>query len=206
MWDTKKLLFETFVTPVILYGCEVWGCNISRESWKMIEHIHKRFITYKLKIKINTPYPILLIEVGLSPIESLAMTRLLLYKQKINNMGDHRLPKLAFNSIQKHLRIKRGWYKDTRAWLNYWERRNKDLEDKRGLRYYKGVINPTLKDQKYLSVLTSSKKKINISKIRTNSHELHIKIGRWKITKTSWVKRMSISMRIWTLRMKNTSS
>ena len=30
------------------------------------------------------------------------------------------------------------------------------------LRYYKEVINPTLEDQKYLSVLISTKKKINI--------------------------------------------
>ena len=35
----------------------------------------------------------------------------------------------------------------------------KDLEDKRKLRYYKEVINPALEDEKYLSVLTSSKKK-----------------------------------------------
>ena len=35
----------------------------------------------------------------------------------------------------------------------------KDLVDKRKLRYYKEVINPTLEDQKYISVLTSSKKK-----------------------------------------------
>ena len=74
-----------------------------------------------LKIKRNTPYPILLIEVGLSPIESLAMARLVLYKHKINNMGDHRLPKLALNSLQNHLRLKRGWYKYTTAWLNHWE-------------------------------------------------------------------------------------
>ena len=80
-----------------------------------IEQIQKRFITYNLKIKNNTPYPILLIEVGLPSIESLAMTRLLLYKHKINNMGDHRLPNLAFNSSQNHLRLKRCWYKDTRA-------------------------------------------------------------------------------------------
>ena len=66
MWDKNKLLFETLVTHIILYGCELWGCNISRESWKKIEQIHKSFITYNLKIKINTPYPILLIEVGLS--------------------------------------------------------------------------------------------------------------------------------------------
>ncbi len=32
MWDRKKFLFETLVTMVILCGCEVWGCSISRES------------------------------------------------------------------------------------------------------------------------------------------------------------------------------
>ena len=53
MWDKKKLLLETLVTPVILYGCEVWGCRISREFWINIEQIQKRFITYNLKIKSN---------------------------------------------------------------------------------------------------------------------------------------------------------
>ena len=70
VWDKKKLLFETLVTYVILYGCEVWGCSISRESWRNIERIQKHFITYNLKIKRKTAYPILLIEVGLSPFES----------------------------------------------------------------------------------------------------------------------------------------
>ena len=32
IWDKKKLLFETLVAPVIFYGCEVWGCSMSRES------------------------------------------------------------------------------------------------------------------------------------------------------------------------------
>ena len=66
----------------------------------------------------------------------------------------------------------------------------KDLEAKRKLRYYKEVINPNLEDQKYLSVLTSSKKKINIAKMRTNSHELHSEIGRWVVPKTPWVERI----------------
>ena len=104
------------------------------------------------------------------------MTRLLLYKNKINNMEDHRLPKLALNSNQNHLRLKRGWHKDTDAWLNRWEIDEnvalqninniknivtskfkekiwceKYLEDKLKLRDYKDVINPTLEDQKYLS-------------------------------------------------------
>jgi hypothetical protein len=50
---------------------------------------------------------------------------------------------------------------------------DKELEEKRKLRYYKDVINPNLEDQNYLSVFPSVKKKISIVKIRTNSHELH---------------------------------
>jgi len=39
MWDKNKFLFATLVTPIILYGCEVWGCSISRESCRKIEKI-----------------------------------------------------------------------------------------------------------------------------------------------------------------------
>ena len=36
-------------------------------------------------------------------------------------MRIHRIPKLALNSIENHLRLKQGWYKDIKAWLNCWE-------------------------------------------------------------------------------------
>ena len=120
MWDRKKFLFETLVIIVMLYGCEVWGCNISRESWRNIEQIQKRFITYNLKIKSNTPYLILLIEVGISPTGSMTMTRYMMYKHTINNMGNKRHPKIALNSIQSQLRLKWCWCKYTMKWLNHW--------------------------------------------------------------------------------------
>ena len=66
----------------------------------------------------------------------------------------------------------------------------KDLVAKIKLRYYKEVINPTLEYQKYLFVLTSSKKKINIGKIRTNSHELHCETSCWIVPKTPWMERI----------------
>ena len=69
----------------------------------------------------------------------------------------------------------------------WWE---KDLGAKRKLRYYKEVINPTLEYQKYLSVLTSLKKKINKANIRMNSHELHSETSRWEVPKTPWVERI----------------
>ncbi len=76
-------LFETLITPVILYGCDVWGCNISRESWRNTELIRKQFISRDLEIKENTPYLILLIEASVSPIESMAMIRYFMYKKKL---------------------------------------------------------------------------------------------------------------------------
>jgi hypothetical protein len=48
------------------------------------------------------------------------MTRYLMYKNKLNNMEDKGLPKIASKSIHNHHRLKRGWHKDTQSWLNYW--------------------------------------------------------------------------------------
>ena len=66
----------------------------------------------------------------------------------------------------------------------------KNLVVERKLRYYKEIINPNLEDKKYLSVVTSSCTKINITKIRTNSHELHSETWCWSIPKTSWEERV----------------
>jgi hypothetical protein len=92
-----------------------------------------------------------------------------------------------------------GWHKDDKSWLNHWGIKeevtlitskfkenvwcNRELEDKRKLRYYKEVINPYLENQKYLFVLITERKKINIAKIRTNHHKLHSEIGHWTIPK-----------------------
>ena len=66
----------------------------------------------------------------------------------------------------------------------------KDLAAKKKLRYYTEVINPTLENQKYLLFLTSSKKKINIAKVRMNFHEIHSEMGRWVVPKTPWIERI----------------
>ena len=78
-------IFYSMLSSFFLYICD-WGCSISKESWSKIEMIQYQFITYNLKIKGNTPYPVLLIELGLSPIESITMLRYLMYKKKLDNM------------------------------------------------------------------------------------------------------------------------
>ena len=48
------------------------------------------------------------------------MNRYLMYKNKLNNTKDKRLPQFASKSSHKHHQIKRGWHKDAQSWLNYW--------------------------------------------------------------------------------------
>ena len=81
-----------------------------------------------------------------------------------------------------------------------------EVEEKIKLRYYKDVINPHLENQNYLFVLPSVKKKISITKIRTNSHELHSEIGHWPILKTPWDERVCHLCDTKKLKMKSTFS
>jgi hypothetical protein len=50
---------------------------------------------------------------------------------------------------------------------------NKETEEKRKLRYYKEVIDPNIEDENHIYVLASLTNKINIAKIRINSHDLY---------------------------------
>lgn len=59
-----------------------------------------------------------------------------------------------------------------------------DLKGKIQLIYYKEVINPTLGNQNYLCILTSTRNKMNIAKIRTNFHEIWSEIRHWFMSKT----------------------
>ena len=60
----------------------------------------------------------------------------------------------------------------------------KKMEDKRKLMYYKEVINPTVDNQNYLSMLTSTKSKMNIARIRNKSRELQSDSKRLSTPKT----------------------
>ena len=55
-WILKKYHFDTLVTPVLLYGVEVWGSSIPKSTWKAFENVQKHFLTKFLQVKKQTPY------------------------------------------------------------------------------------------------------------------------------------------------------
>ena len=60
-------------------------------------------------------------------------------------MGDLRLPIISLKSSQDQLRLKRGWYKDTMAWLNHRGiDKNTTLQDRNNI---KNSITSNLEDK-----------------------------------------------------------
>lgn len=95
------------INPFILYGCDISGHSISKDSRRKIEYIQKEFITYKIKIKGNIIYHILLIEARIRCSESIDMTRYVMYNMNLRNMEAKGFPKIVSNSNQNsHLWLK----------------------------------------------------------------------------------------------------
>jgi hypothetical protein len=106
------------VILMILYGCELWASSTTEMQWKQIEKIQKRLITNKFKIKSAVPYAILLSEIGASPIEAIAMVRVIRYLKKIEQMEEGRWPKVVFNDIL--CKRKKTWMRQNNKWFSKW--------------------------------------------------------------------------------------
>ena len=50
-WVIKKYLFDTLVTPMLLYWVEEWGGSVLKSIWKEFENVQKHFITKFLQVK-----------------------------------------------------------------------------------------------------------------------------------------------------------
>ena len=126
-WVLKKYLFNTLVTPVLLYGVEVWGGSIPKSTWKAFENVQKHFLTKFLQVKKQTPYTLLLLETGSLPIEIMAMERVVAYMFKVKKSPSHRLPRIAWEAskkIQKTHKSKilcSGWMQDIEKWFRRWD-------------------------------------------------------------------------------------
>lgn len=108
-WQTIKVLFSLLVTLILLYDYEVWASGTSTTKWMQIERIKKCLIINSLKIKIITPYEIILIETRMFPLEATTMTKMLYYLNKIEKIKNNRWLKVVRDEeLSKH---KNTWMK-----------------------------------------------------------------------------------------------
>ena len=100
--DIQLKLFDSLVTPVITYGCEVWGCN----HIDIIEKIHLRFCKIILSVKNSTNNVMVYGELGRYPIKCHIQCRILSYWYKLiqpKNKLSNIMYKLEFQMMHKQL-------------------------------------------------------------------------------------------------------
>ncbi|RYA83794.1 hypothetical protein DD594_26890 [Enterobacter cloacae complex sp. 4DZ1-17B1] len=45
-WVLKKYIFDTLVTPMLIYGAEFWDGSISKSTWKEFENVQKHLFLF----------------------------------------------------------------------------------------------------------------------------------------------------------------
>ena len=77
--DIQLQLFDSMISPILLYGCEVWGC----EDISIISQFQMKFYKYILNLKMSTPSVMVMGELGTCPIENNIYCRMLNFWAKL---------------------------------------------------------------------------------------------------------------------------
>lgn len=85
-------LFDKMITPILLYGSEVWGSQVM----EYIESVHRSFCRRRLGVRNSTSNIAVLGECGRFPLYVTYYKRCLSYWIKLLEMSEHRLPKQCY--------------------------------------------------------------------------------------------------------------
>ena len=200
-------LFDTFVLPVLEYGCEVWAKGMPIQA---IEGVQLKFLKMTLGVKKSTATAAVYSETGRFPLYLRQKVRIVKYWIRLERLGDDSVVKVVFDML-KHLDSlgHKNWFSNVRNILEscslekYLEKPPMDticaneciLELKEVifgnfmkecmnsfqtfpiLRTYKG-FKKEFKMEAYLTDIIDFKIRKVISRFRLSSHSLPIEKGR----------------------------
>ena len=79
--DIQLVLFDFLILPVLLYGCEVWGHEITTE----LEKIHTKFCKNMLHLNKSTSTVMLYGELGRAPLDVTVKYRMISFWARLVN-------------------------------------------------------------------------------------------------------------------------
>ena len=78
-FDIQLHLFDSMITPILLYGTEVWGC----ENVDIIDQFYSKFCKSMLDVKQTTPSVMIYGELGTIPLHLKIKSRDLIFWYRI---------------------------------------------------------------------------------------------------------------------------
>ena len=210
-------LFNSMVTPILFYGCEVWGfCKADS-----LERFYISFLKNVLGVKQSTPNCFVYGELGLYPLIIERKVRILKYWFKILKSEENSFLRKVYNDLLllseispekvtwvtlfKQMLFENGfgfiWLEqnvdDENIFLRIFEQRIKDsyyqewcsnINSTSDFRLYK-KIKQSFSFENYLH-MENSLLRTAITKIRLSSHLFYIERGRWSKPKIEAVNRI----------------
>jgi len=206
--SVKYQLFQSVISPVLSYGCEVWGF---REAIT-IERIHLRFIKNILCVKSSTPSAYVYGELGVLPLISVRLLRIVKYWLKIIiSCGQNRYIRIIYNklvdmsickpqavswvTLLRQLLFSYGFghvWVDQRVlttsnFLYEFQLRISDIHKQMWKHQLTNLsdtrsyllVKETLKFEEYLNSIEVIKYRIALTRFRLSSHSFMIEKGRW---------------------------
>jgi hypothetical protein len=103
------LVFDTYVSSVLNYCCEVWGFSAAKD----IEKVHLEFCKRIMHIKKSTPSFIVFSKLGRLPLNSVRKERILKYWVKLLET-DNCILKFLYNHMLDDIDVHYNWLTDVR--------------------------------------------------------------------------------------------
>lgn len=102
---TKLALFDRMITPILLYGSEVWGIY----NYTEVDKIHITFCKYILGVRKQTSTNAILGDLGRFPLSLLALERSLKYWCRIKQNTNNTVKLIFLENCNFLLKIKTSW-------------------------------------------------------------------------------------------------
>ena len=197
-------LFDKFIKPVLLYGAEIWGYEVS----EYIESIQVKFCKRLLGVRSNTSNSAVLGDCGRLSLSVDYMCKCIKYWFKLQHMSPERYPKQAYLCLKQLDDIGRHtWAENIKYLLNIFgfghvwleqgvgnvdyfmeifrqrlkdcivQRWQSDINESSKLYLYK-EIKTMLQPEKYLLEIRNKKLRRSLASFRMSSHMLAIETGR----------------------------
>ena len=205
---TLLSLFDTYISSISYYGCEVWGAHAAQD----LEKVHLDFCKNILGVKRSTPNAMIYAELGRVPMMCIRKLRMVKYWLKLLH-SDNCILKSCIDYFQEELMLKpncKNWLSNVQnilseiglnnIWFNQADFNEKfivmevkqrltdiykqliisDLNASSKCSLYKYVVD-SVTLQSYLSKPIYNEYKILISRLRLSSHCLNIETGKYNL-------------------------
>ena len=195
-------LFDTLVSPIILYGCEVWGAYCNFKDTDPFEHLHIKFIKEILGVHSKATNVACLSELNRSPLKDKIKLLSIKFWDHISNS-----PNTLVNKIYNNLSQTNKWTLAVKNWVrelgfgyiadntNNIKRNLTNIKQRifdqslqnqhssiigsNKLTFYRNIYNSN-KRPYYVDTCRFKSDRSTICKFRISAHSLAIERGRYK--------------------------